>query len=75
MVFSVPHREDGREVLAALEEQTYDIIFMNCQMPEMDGEATRQIRKLSSSAPPRIIAMTANALAGDEGKMSLRGHG
>ena len=60
---------NGEEVLAALEERSYDLIFMDCQMPKMDGyEATRKIRKMSISPPPRIIAMTANALAGDEAK-------
>ena len=60
---------NGLEALAALEKQSYDIIFMDCQMPKMDGyEATREIRKLSLSPEPRIIAMTANALAGDEAK-------
>jgi two-component system sensor histidine kinase/response regulator len=60
---------NGREVLVALEKQPYDIIFMDCQMPEMDGyEATRKIRALSISPSPRIVAMTANALAGDEQK-------
>jgi PAS domain S-box-containing protein len=57
---------NGVEVLKALDQHPYDIIFMDCQMPEMDGyEATRQIR--SGDWPqPRIIAMTANAMEGDE---------
>jgi two-component system sensor histidine kinase/response regulator len=60
---------NGIEVLAALEEQTYDLIFMDCQMPKMDGyQATRKIRERFVSPAPRIIAMTANALAGDEEK-------
>ena len=57
---------NGREVLKVLEEMPYDLILMDCQMPEMDGyEATRQIRA-GSGRQPRIVAMTANAMKGDE---------
>ncbi|HEX4141191.1 MAG TPA: response regulator [Candidatus Methylacidiphilales bacterium] len=57
---------NGREVLKALEEAPYDLILMDCQMPEMDGyEATRHIRA-GSGRQPRIVAMTANAMTGDE---------
>ena len=57
---------NGTEVLKALDQNSYDLIFMDCQMPEMDGyEATRQIRA-GSWQQPRIIAMTANAMEGDE---------
>ena len=63
---------DGREALAAVRHGGYDIVLMDCQMPEMDGyEATREIRAweatqsqaLSSHIP--IVALTANALLGD----------
>ena len=60
---------DGQQALAALEREDVDLVFMDCQMPVMDGyEATRQIR--SGTAPVRnpqipIIAMTANAMQGD----------
>ena len=58
---------NGREALAMIRQKTFDLIFMDCQMPEMDGyEATRQIRAIGgerSTVP--IIAMTANALSGD----------
>lgn len=58
---------NGFEVLAALQRQSYDVILMDVQMPEMDGlEATRRVRaEIESYRQPRIIAMTANALQGD----------
>jgi PAS domain S-box-containing protein len=61
---------NGQEALDLLEEQAYDLILMDCQMPVMDGfEATRQIRQRTDDkgAVP-IIAITANALAGDREK-------
>ena len=58
---------NGLEVLQAVERQTYDVILMDVQMPEMDGlEATRQLCiRFSAQQRPRIIAMTANAMQGD----------
>jgi signal transduction histidine kinase/CheY-like chemotaxis protein len=58
---------DGREAVAALDRQTYDVVLMDVQMPELDGlEATRQVReRLTAERQPRIIAMTANAMQGD----------
>jgi len=57
---------NGLEVLQALETRTFDVILMDCQMPEMDGyEASRRIRQNASFAGIRIIAMTANAMQGD----------
>ncbi len=57
--------ENGRKVLDILKEQDFDLIFMDVQMPEMDGlEATRTIRK-NNKVKPAIIAMTANAMKGD----------
>ncbi|MBE9076361.1 PAS domain S-box protein [Romeria aff. gracilis LEGE 07310] len=57
---------NGREVLAALHHQPYDVILMDVQMPEMDGlEAGRRIcQEWPSEHRPRLIAMTANALQG-----------
>jgi two-component system sensor histidine kinase/response regulator len=67
----------GVEALAALNRVNYDVILMDCQMPEMDGyEATRRIRKLESEQPGRrhyIIALTANALDGDRAKCLAAG--
>jgi CheY-like chemotaxis protein/HPt (histidine-containing phosphotransfer) domain-containing protein len=68
---------DGMEALEALERKHYDIVFMDVQMPEMDGlEATRRIRESEKAlardpniTPPLIIiAMTANAMTGDREK-------
>jgi PAS domain S-box-containing protein len=58
---------NGLEVLDALQRSNYDLIFMDVQMPEMDGlEATRAIRKdLPLEKQPRIVAMTASAMQGD----------
>ncbi|MBM3557070.1 MAG: response regulator [Alphaproteobacteria bacterium] len=58
---------NGREAVVALTRDTYDVVFMDLQMPEMDGlQATREIRKLSGpAAKTTIIAMTANAMQGD----------
>ena len=55
------------EAIAALRRQHYDLVFMDVQMPEMDGlEATRRIcAEWSNGNRPRIIAMTANATKGD----------
>ena len=57
---------NGKEVLQALEARDYDVIFMDVQMPEMDGlEATKEIRQRWPEGGPKIIAMTASALKGD----------
>ena len=58
---------NGLEAVEAVNRQTYDIIFMDVQMPEMDGlEATRKIIERWSDNRPKIIAMTANAMEGDK---------
>ncbi|MFN2196359.1 MAG: PAS domain S-box protein [Anaerolineales bacterium] len=61
---------NGLEVLEALRRQPYDVVLMDIQMPEMDGqEASRLIRELlPESHQPNIIAMTAHALHGDREK-------
>jgi len=58
---------DGLEVLEALHSQSYDVVLMDVQMPNMDGLATtRRICQEPLHNPrPRIIAVTANAMQGD----------
>jgi CheY-like chemotaxis protein/anti-sigma regulatory factor (Ser/Thr protein kinase) len=61
---------NGVEALAMLDKEAYDLVLMDCQMPEMDGfDATREIRKLSIKSINKqaipIVAMTANVMSGD----------
>jgi CheY-like chemotaxis protein len=59
---------DGKKAVAAVTQRHYDLILMDCQMPEMDGyEATREIRKLEvgGDTRTRIVALTANSSDGD----------
>ncbi len=70
---------NGREVLESLDRKMYDIILMDCMMPEMDGyEATKKIRELerqnvNGRQRMHIIAMTANAMLGDRDKCIAAG--
>jgi polar amino acid transport system substrate-binding protein len=59
---------NGKEAIAALRGHSYDIILMDCQMPEMDGYEAAQTIRREFERPPRIIAMTAHALRGDREK-------
>ena len=61
---------DGREAVETVERQQFDLVFMDCQMPELDGyEATRAIRSGTSAAREvPIIAVTAHAMQGDREK-------
>jgi PAS domain S-box-containing protein len=67
---AVEMANNGREAVEMAEKNTYDVILMDIQMPEMNGfEATKEIRNLKSdirNVP--IIAMTAHAMAGDREK-------
>jgi len=57
---------DGLQAIEAVERTRYDVVLMDVQMPELDGlEATRRIRTRWPDLPLPIVAMTANAMAGD----------
>ncbi len=63
---------NGREAIDSLKRLDYDLVLMDCQMPEIDGyEATRTIRDVNSTVRNHkipIVAMTANAMNGDREK-------
>lgn len=65
-------RSNGRQAVDAVMASEFDVVLMDCQMPEMDGyEASTAIRKWESANKRRalpIIALTANALSGDKQK-------
>ena len=67
--YNVTVAANGREALDAHAQSDFDLILMDCHMPEMDGfEATREIRLRERSSPGRrvpIVALTANAMAHD----------
>ena len=66
--FKISLANNGLEAIAAVENDEFDLIFMDIQMPEMDGlEATQKIREKGYTEVP-IIAMTAHAMTGDREK-------
>jgi signal transduction histidine kinase/CheY-like chemotaxis protein/HPt (histidine-containing phosphotransfer) domain-containing protein len=71
---------DGRQACEAFASQRFDLVLMDCQMPEMDGfEATRELRRfeqthvLTGAAATPIVALTANALSGEREKCFAAG--
>ncbi|HKM32766.1 MAG TPA: response regulator, partial [Oscillospiraceae bacterium] len=66
---------NGKDAVEAFKKQKYDLIFMDCQMPVMDGfEATKQIRRIQGEgAHTPIIAMTAYSLESDDKKCFAAG--
>lgn len=69
---------NGKEAVEAVSKKTYDLIFMDCQMPVLDGyQATAAIRRLEKEKGLKksipVIALTANALEGDRGKCLTAG--
>lgn len=67
--FEADTATDGEAALSSMESTRYDMVFMDCQMPVLDGyAATRRWRAMeteSGGRPIPIVAMTANAMAGD----------
>jgi PAS domain S-box-containing protein len=70
--YNVDVVSNGKEAIAALSIHKFDIVFMDCQMPQMDGyQATGEIRNTDSPVLDHkvpIVAMTANAMEGDRDK-------
>ena len=75
--YAVRVTENGKQALEAARQERFDLIFMDCQMPVMDGyEATAELKSLMQNeviAVTPIIAITANALVGDREKCLAAG--
>ena len=67
--FEIVEASNGQEAVAAVEAGAPDLIFMDLKMPVMDGwEATRRIRAMEAGRRIPIVALTAQAMAGDSEK-------
>src|SRR5215467_12229351 len=72
--FDIVEASNGQEALDLVESEAPDLIFMDLKMPVMDGwEATRRIRLSERGRQIPIIALTAQAMAGDEQKALAAG--
>ena len=72
--FEILEASNGLEALGLVQAERPDLIFMDLKMPVMDGwEATRRIRALDVGGSVPIIALTAQAMAGDEQKALAAG--
>lgn len=75
--YTVTVVNNGREALLALKSEKFDVVLMDCQMPEMDGfEASRLLREHESQTNSHrtpVIALTANAISGDKERCLLAG--
>ncbi|HVO22309.1 MAG TPA: response regulator [Candidatus Margulisiibacteriota bacterium] len=72
--FEIFEASNGQEALGMVETERPDLIFMDLKMPVMDGwEATRRIRTMDIGRSIPIIALTAQAMAGDEQKALAAG--
>src|SRR5690348_11956241 len=67
--FDIREAANGQQAIEAVKNDPPDLIFMDLKMPVMDGwEATKRIRQMDVGQHVRIIALTAQAMAGDEQK-------
>lgn len=65
---------NGKEALKAMHTQQYDLVLMDCHMPEMDGfEATRRIIEVHGERRPRIVALTASTMKEDIDRCTASG--
>jgi len=72
--FEIIEAVNGEQAVEAVRTQNPDLVFMDLKMPILDGwEATARIRQLENGSAVRIIALTAQAMAGDEEKALAAG--